>query len=118
MLHMWSFLSVSHCVSGSGNVLKVQQLLHICSEHFDNKDKEEDKDKKDKKDKDKKEASSDMGSHQVCVSGAFHFVSLSNIRLTLLFAAPCRVWRCWVSLSSLWVRRSVQKWPCEHLVIW
>lgn len=51
---------------GSGNVLKVQQLLHICSEHYEakEKEKEEDKDKKDKKDKDKKETA-DMGSHQV-----------------------------------------------------
>lgn len=53
--------------SGSGNVLKVQQLLHICSEHYDTKDKEDDKDKKDKKDKEKKENTADMGSHQVCV---------------------------------------------------
>uniref|UniRef100_A0A8C1L425 26S proteasome non-ATPase regulatory subunit 2 n=1 Tax=Cyprinus carpio TaxID=7962 RepID=A0A8C1L425_CYPCA len=50
--------------AGSGNVLKVQQLLHICSEHYDNKDKDDDKDKKDKKDKDKKETTADMGSHQ------------------------------------------------------
>uniref|UniRef100_A0A671PZP7 26S proteasome non-ATPase regulatory subunit 2 n=1 Tax=Sinocyclocheilus anshuiensis TaxID=1608454 RepID=A0A671PZP7_9TELE len=53
--------------AGSGNVLKVQQLQHICSEHYDNKDKDDDKDKKDKKDKDKKETAADMGSHQVCV---------------------------------------------------
>ena len=46
-------------------MLKVQQLLHICSEHYEAKEKEEDKDKKDKKDKDKKEAPGDMGSHQV-----------------------------------------------------
>lgn len=46
-------------------MLKVQQLLHICSEHFDSKEKEEDKDKKDKKDKDKKEAPAEMGAHQV-----------------------------------------------------
>lgn len=48
-------------------MLKVQQLLHICSEHYENKDKdkEDDKDKKDKKDKDKKESAADMGSHQV-----------------------------------------------------
>lgn len=54
-------------LSGSGNVLKVQQLLHICSEHYEakEKEKEEDKDKKDKKDKDKKENAADMGSHQV-----------------------------------------------------
>lgn len=46
-------------------MLKVQQLLHICSEHYEakEKEKEDDKDKKDKKDKEKKE--SDMGSHQV-----------------------------------------------------
>uniref|UniRef100_A0A3P9P0Q2 26S proteasome non-ATPase regulatory subunit 2 n=2 Tax=Poecilia TaxID=8080 RepID=A0A3P9P0Q2_POERE len=52
--------------AGSGNVLKVQQLLHICSEHYEakDKDKDEDKDKKDKKDKDKKETAADMGSHQ------------------------------------------------------
>uniref|UniRef100_A0A672IJY6 26S proteasome non-ATPase regulatory subunit 2 n=1 Tax=Salarias fasciatus TaxID=181472 RepID=A0A672IJY6_SALFA len=52
--------------AGSGNVLKVQQLLHICSEHYEakEKEKEEDKDKKDKKDKDKKETPADMGSHQ------------------------------------------------------
>uniref|UniRef100_A0A8C6TYK2 26S proteasome non-ATPase regulatory subunit 2 n=1 Tax=Neogobius melanostomus TaxID=47308 RepID=A0A8C6TYK2_9GOBI len=52
--------------AGSGNVLKVQQLLHICSEHYEakEKDKEDDKDKKDKKDKDKKETPADMGSHQ------------------------------------------------------
>uniref|UniRef100_A0A3Q3W0T5 26S proteasome non-ATPase regulatory subunit 2 n=1 Tax=Mola mola TaxID=94237 RepID=A0A3Q3W0T5_MOLML len=52
--------------AGSGNVLKVQQLLHICSEHYEakEKEKEEDKDKKDKKDKDKKESAADMGSHQ------------------------------------------------------
>uniref|UniRef100_A0A8C9SC40 26S proteasome non-ATPase regulatory subunit 2 n=1 Tax=Scleropages formosus TaxID=113540 RepID=A0A8C9SC40_SCLFO len=54
--------------AGSGNVLKVQQLLHICSEHYDTKDKEEDKDKKEKKDKEKKdkdkESTADMGSHQ------------------------------------------------------
>uniref|UniRef100_A0A2K5JKA3 26S proteasome non-ATPase regulatory subunit 2 n=1 Tax=Colobus angolensis palliatus TaxID=336983 RepID=A0A2K5JKA3_COLAP len=41
--------------AGSGNALKVQQLLHICSEHVDSKNEEEDKDKKEKKDKDKKE---------------------------------------------------------------
>ncbi|XP_033978126.1 26S proteasome non-ATPase regulatory subunit 2 [Trematomus bernacchii] len=52
--------------AGSGNVLKVQQLLHICSEHYEakEKEKEEKEDKKDKKDKDKKETAADMGSHQ------------------------------------------------------
>lgn len=50
-------------------MLKVQQLLHICSEHFDTKEKEEDKEKKDKKEKDKKESSADMGAHQVGRAG-------------------------------------------------
>lgn len=58
-------LPLNHPAAGSGNVLKVQQLLHICSEHFDSKEKEEDKDKKEKKEKDKKEAPADMGAHQV-----------------------------------------------------
>ena len=49
-------------------MLKVQQLLHICSEHYEAKEKEEDKDKKDKKDKEKKETAADMGSHQVLSS--------------------------------------------------
>jgi hypothetical protein len=32
--------------TGTGNVLKVQNLLHICSEHYETeKDKEKDKDK-------------------------------------------------------------------------
>lgn len=58
-------LYVVCCSSGSGNVLKVQQLLHTCSEHFDSKEKEEEKEKKEKKDKEKKENSADMGAHQV-----------------------------------------------------
>lgn len=59
-------------------MLKVQQLLHICSEHYEakEKDKEEDKDKKDKKDKDKKDSAADMGSHQVgyCVIDEFNSI--------------------------------------------
>ncbi|KAH0546132.1 26S proteasome non-ATPase regulatory subunit 2 [Cotesia glomerata] len=49
--------------AGTGNVLKIQHLLHICSEHYeptsDKDDKSDrnhkDKDKKDKEDKDKKD---------------------------------------------------------------
>uniref|UniRef100_A0A6Q2XSI6 26S proteasome non-ATPase regulatory subunit 2 n=1 Tax=Esox lucius TaxID=8010 RepID=A0A6Q2XSI6_ESOLU len=64
--HSFANTLVDVCAyAGSGNVLKVQQLLHICSEHYEAKEKEEDKDKKDKKDKDKKESAADMGSHQV-----------------------------------------------------
>ncbi|CAG9770682.1 unnamed protein product [Ceutorhynchus assimilis] len=42
--------------AGTGNVLKIQQLLHICSEHYDSDTSEQEK--KDK-DKDKKEKSED-----------------------------------------------------------
>ncbi|XP_034252046.1 26S proteasome non-ATPase regulatory subunit 2 [Thrips palmi] len=37
--------------AGTGNVLKIQHLLHICSEHHEPSDKEETKDKKDDKSK-------------------------------------------------------------------
>lgn len=70
-------------------MLKVQQLLHICSEHYEakEKEKEDDKDKKDKKDKEKKE--SDMGSHQVkdpCSSAP-----LPNLLSSHPFNCPLRV---------------------------
>ena len=49
--------------AGTGNVLKIQSLLHICSEHYeptpetkdDKKDKKKAEDKSDKKSEDKKE---------------------------------------------------------------
>ncbi|KAG8195556.1 hypothetical protein JTE90_002182 [Oedothorax gibbosus] len=43
--------------AGTGNVLKVQQLLHICSEHYETTEKDEKKEdgKKDKKEGDKAE---------------------------------------------------------------
>ncbi|CAB1348111.1 unnamed protein product [Coregonus sp. 'balchen'] len=85
--------------AGSGNVLKVQQLLHICSEHYEAKEKEEEKDKKDKKDKDKKEK--EIGSEMAlrafghllrygeptlrrAVPLALALISVSNPRLNIL----------------------------------
>ncbi|KAK7098872.1 26S proteasome non-ATPase regulatory subunit 2-like [Littorina saxatilis] len=59
--------------AGTGNVLKVQHLLHICSEHDDSKDqdnneKKEDKNKKkddkDKKEKEKEPAGPDLSQQQ------------------------------------------------------
>ncbi|XP_047474955.1 26S proteasome non-ATPase regulatory subunit 2-like [Penaeus chinensis] len=47
--------------AGTGNVLKVQEMLHICTDHYDQEEtkskdkKDKDKDKKEDKDKDKKE---------------------------------------------------------------
>ena len=70
-----SYLLLISFLSGTGNVLKIQEMLHICSEHFETKeDEEKEKDSKDKdkeKEKDKKEAEkADDGSHQgVAVMG-------------------------------------------------
>eukprot|EP00112_Aurelia_sp_Birch-Aquarium-sp1_P012638 Seg2658.4 transcript_id=Seg2658.4/GoldUCD/mRNA.D3Y31 product="26S proteasome non-ATPase regulatory subunit 2" protein_id=Seg2658.4/GoldUCD/D3Y31 len=64
----WASVLVDVCAyAGTGNVLKVQNLLHICSEHYETdktKDEKESKDKKDDK-KDKKEETTESdGSHQ------------------------------------------------------
>ncbi|XP_033638428.1 26S proteasome non-ATPase regulatory subunit 2-like [Asterias rubens] len=55
--------------AGTGNVLKIQHLLHICSEHIEAKAETEKKDEKaDKKDKDKDKGSedsvADLAAHQ------------------------------------------------------
>ncbi|CAG2232570.1 PSMD2 [Mytilus edulis] len=60
-------------LQGTGNVLKIQKLQHICSEHDekkdeDNNDKKDDKKKKDdkekEKDKSKETATSDLSAQQ------------------------------------------------------
>lgn len=54
--------SISGAYAGTGNVLKIQHLLHICSEHYEpftaessssDKDKSKDKEPKDKEEKEK-----------------------------------------------------------------
>lgn len=56
--------------AGTGNVLKIQHLLHICSEHYEANEKEEKKDDKKDKKEDKKEESSDLsGQQSVAVLG-------------------------------------------------
>lgn len=75
----------------------MQQLLHICSEHFDSKEKEEDKDKKDKKEKEKKESSADMGAHQVgggagAASGLFVGLELREGSSPLAALLPVSSW--------------------------
>uniref|UniRef100_A0A2K5X9W1 Uncharacterized protein n=1 Tax=Mandrillus leucophaeus TaxID=9568 RepID=A0A2K5X9W1_MANLE len=67
--------------AGSGNALKVQQLLHICSEHVDSKEEEEDKDKKEKKDKDKKETPAFFLGKK---HGTLALISVSNPQLNIL----------------------------------
>lgn len=49
--------------AGTGNVLKIQHLLHVCSEHYEHSDKEERKDDK-KEDKEKEKSSVDLSSQQ------------------------------------------------------
>ena len=41
--------------AGTGNVIKVQQLLHICSEHYESSDREESRDKNKDKSKEKED---------------------------------------------------------------
>lgn len=55
--------------AGTGNVLKVQHMLHICSEHFDHKDEKKDGEKETSKDKEKdkkkdEEAAAQNAAHQ------------------------------------------------------
>eukprot|EP00795_Rhopilema_esculentum_P012677 gene12677-3387_t len=64
----WASVLVDVCAyAGTGNVLKIQNLLHICSEHFEGDKSKDEKDSKDKKDdkKDKKNETTEAdGSHQ------------------------------------------------------
>ncbi|KAK3737228.1 hypothetical protein QZH41_010857, partial [Actinostola sp. cb2023] len=64
-LGKWASILVEICAyTGTGNVLKIQKLLHICSEHFEHKDSDEKEKSKDAKDKEKKEEKDPDGSHQ------------------------------------------------------
>lgn len=66
----WASVLVDVCAyAGTGNVLKVQNLLHICSEHFDTDKKKEEKEKdpkakKDDKSEKKEDTKEPDGSHQ------------------------------------------------------
>ncbi|XP_052227644.1 26S proteasome non-ATPase regulatory subunit 2-like [Dreissena polymorpha] len=56
-LKSMAYMLVDVCAyAGTGNVLKIQQLLHLCSEHDEKKDQDKNENKEDKsKKKDKKE---------------------------------------------------------------
>ncbi|XP_055338382.1 26S proteasome non-ATPase regulatory subunit 2-like [Paramacrobiotus metropolitanus] len=69
--------------AGTGNVLKIQQFLHSCSEHVDKKDEEEKKngDKKEeaKDDKDKKkEEAADAGMHQAVAALGIALIAMGE----------------------------------------
>lgn len=67
--------------AGTGNVLKVQQLLHICSEHYESGDKEDsrsDKNAKADKSKDKEEKEKDLSARQAVAVLGIALISMGE----------------------------------------
>nr|MBE5726996.1 regulatory particle non-ATPase 1 [Cucujiformia] len=65
--------------AGTGNVLKVQQLLHICSEHYESSDKDEATNKKDKdKNKEKEDKDKDLSSKQAIAVLGIALISMGE----------------------------------------
>nr|NVI77480.1 regulatory particle non-ATPase 1 [Cucujiformia]NVI77513.1 regulatory particle non-ATPase 1 [Cucujiformia] len=65
--------------AGTGNVLKVQHLLHICSEHYEPSEKEESTNKKDKeKVKEKEEKEKDLSSKQAIAVLGIALISMGE----------------------------------------
>ncbi|GLV43279.1 Regulatory particle non-ATPase 1 [Carabus blaptoides fortunei] len=67
--------------AGTGNVLKVQQLLHICSEHYETGDKEDsrsDKNAKADKSKDKEEKDKDLSARQAVAVLGIALISMGE----------------------------------------
>ncbi|XP_056645931.1 26S proteasome non-ATPase regulatory subunit 2 [Diorhabda sublineata] len=60
--------------AGTGNVLKVQHLLHICSEHYDTTESTD----KTSKDKDKKESEKDMSARQAVAVLGIALISMGE----------------------------------------
>lgn len=72
--------------AGTGNVLKIQQLLHICSEHYEQEKETEKKDKKkdekkDEKKDDKKEEKEEEASHDMSGQQAVAVLGLGLIAM-------------------------------------
>lgn len=63
--------------AGTGNVLKVQQLLHICSEHYE-AEKEESRDKNKDKTKEKEEKDKDLSSRQAVAVLGIALISMGE----------------------------------------
>ncbi|XP_044744488.1 26S proteasome non-ATPase regulatory subunit 2 [Coccinella septempunctata] len=65
--------------AGTGNVLKVQQLLHICSEHYESSDKDDASSKKDKdKNKEKEDKDKDLSSRQAIAVLGIALISMGE----------------------------------------
>jgi len=73
--------------AGTGNVLKIQQLLHICSEHYEQekesekKDKKKDEKKDEKKDDKKEEEKAEEASHDLSGQQAVAVLGLGLIAM-------------------------------------
>nr|NVI77500.1 regulatory particle non-ATPase 1 [Cucujiformia] len=65
--------------AGTGNVLKVQDLLHICSEHYEPAEKDESSNKKDKdKTKEKDDKEKDLSSRQAIAVLGIALISMGE----------------------------------------
>ena len=65
--------------AGTGNVLKIQHLLHICSEHYEPVNEKEDKSKdKDKKEEKKEEKEKDLSSRQAIAVLGIALISMGE----------------------------------------
>nr|MBE5726995.1 regulatory particle non-ATPase 1 [Cucujiformia] len=65
--------------AGTGNVLKVQHLLHICSEHYEPSDKDESSSKKEKdKSKEKDDKEKDLSSRQAIAVLGIALISMGE----------------------------------------
>jgi len=101
--------------AGTGNVLKVQELLHICSEHHgektdgktdgkDNNNEDKNKDKKEDEKKEEKDKSSDLGQQQaVAVLGIALIAMGEEIGSEMAFRAMGHLLR----YGELVIRRAV-----------
>lgn len=78
-------------------------MLHICSEHFEQKDDEEkDKDSKDK-DKDKKEAEkSDDGSHQGVAVLGIALIAMGEEIGAQMALRTCNHLVCWLFIMNIY----------------
>lgn len=64
--------------AGTGNVLKVQQLLHICSEHYETADREESREKSKEKSKEKDEKEKDLSGRQAIAVLGIALISMGE----------------------------------------
>ncbi|KAK5639354.1 hypothetical protein RI129_011846 [Pyrocoelia pectoralis] len=64
--------------AGTGNVLKVQQLLHICSEHYESSEREDSKNEKNKDKAKEKEKDKDVSARQAVAVLGIALISMGE----------------------------------------